>query len=239
MPKKAIRAKPAERAAKEESAGQKNPGGAATFNWTEEKLERILSKETFEESRVNDAFEGITHPFTALLLIEAREYTELKNRVVERFLDEYSLIYIALNSSYASLMKEFQRRKKPAGNVFFIDMVSIEAGAKPSQSGNVVYLNSPLELTDCIIAVEKKLSESAGKKVIVVLDSVSTLLIYEDAGAVEKFTHALLNKVNAYAASAIVLSAGTGEHDTITSTIGQFFEKTVRLSAHNQGQKPF
>ena len=92
-----------------------------------------------------------------------------------------------------------------------------------------MYLSSPLDLTECVIAVEKRLALAGDSKAVVMVDSVSTLLIYNAPLAVEKFIHALLGKVNAYNGSAIVFSSGTGEKDSVTGTIGQFFDKIIRI----------
>src|SRR3989344_128839 len=205
------------------------PKGLENPNWSGEKIEEMLSRGNADKVRVNDALSEIEYPFTLLLLINAAEYSEMKNTVVEKFWQKNGIIYIGLNSGYAAIRKEISKTGKGMDGLFFIDMVSVESGAKTEKSENVAYLSSPLDLTECLIAVEKKLGEFAARKPIVVLDSVSTLLIYADPHSVEKFIHSILVKVNSCSAGAIVLSSGAGEHEGVTNTIGQFFEKIIRM----------
>ena len=213
----------------DDGLGQRRPVKVAdTGKWSEEKIEMMLSSQNKDKIRVKDALAGMEKPFTALLLIDPKEYAEVKSRVVEEFDENSSITYIALNSGYSALKNEFGKRGMKLKEAFFVDMVSVEAGSKPQKEPGVEYLSSPLDLTDCLLSIVKRLEETDGKA-LVIMDSVSTLLIYNNAASVEKFIHSMLGKVNAAGASALVFSAGTGERDSVTSTIGQFFGKIIRI----------
>ncbi|HLC79464.1 MAG TPA: hypothetical protein VJG83_03455 [archaeon] len=198
--------------------------------WSDEKIQTALSKRNSVQLRVRKAFEELVHPFTSLVLIEARDYSDVKNEVIELYGKGFEIIYLALNSGFSKIKQDCEREKKDCSHIFFIDMVSIESGAKTIEGEpKVTYLKSPLDLTEAISSIDKRFSISNGKKTMVVLDSVSTMLIYNDVFKVEKFMHTLLGKVNASNASAIVFSSDFNEKEGITSTIGQFFEKTLKI----------
>ncbi len=195
--------------------------------WSEEKIEEMLSREKSVELRVERALEGFKHPFTALVLIEAKDYAGVKVRVLQKYSD-FEIIYITLNESYQKIWNDCEKQGRDCSKIFFIDLVSVEAGRKTPQMENVAYIDSPSDLTETIVLAEKKLEESLGKKTLLFLDSISTMLIYNNPPAVEKFMHTLLGRVNSMGASAIVLSADFDEKDQITSIVGQFFEKTIK-----------
>src|SRR3989338_5808681 len=179
-----------------------------SLKWEDEKIVKALSKENEVALRVAGAIYELEQPFTALILIEAKDYAKAKSDILEKYGKENQTIYITLNSGFEKIKHDFDKSGKAYGNIHFIDMVSIEAGEKQIEAPNVSYVNSPSDLTDAILLVEKKLSATGENgKVLVILDSISTMLIYNNATVVEKFCHTLLGKINSYAASAIVFSS--------------------------------
>lgn len=95
------------------------------------------------------------------------------------------------------------------------------------------YINSPSELMECILLIEKKLEELQAlpkkKNALIVLDSVTTVAVYNDSSVVEKFVHVLIGKASSFNASAILLSPDYEESKSLTETIEQFMDKTVKI----------
>lgn len=199
------------------------------FQWEEDKILKALSRKSAVENKINASFDELMHPFTVLVLIEAKQYAEVKNVIMQKYGVEFNIIYITLNAGYMKITQDFDKEGMKYDRVFFIDMVSTESGAGTKKAGNVAYLNSPSNLTEAMMLVDKKLGAMSGQKCLLVLDSVSTMMIYNNATTVEKFIHTLLGKINAVSASAVVFSADFEERDSITSTIGQFFDKTIKV----------
>ncbi|HIH09856.1 MAG TPA: hypothetical protein HA254_04255 [Candidatus Diapherotrites archaeon] len=200
-----------------------------SLKWDEDRLLAALSKENAVELRVMKALEDLTEPFTILVLIDAKDYAAAKRKILERYGRDDEIIYITLNAGFPKIKHDFEREKRDYANIRFLDMVSVEAGERVVDDPNAVYISSPSDLTDCMVNTERLLAAKEGKKVLVILDSISTMLIYNNPSVVEKFTHTLLGKINAANASAIVFSSDYEERDAITSTIGQFFDRTVKV----------
>ncbi|VVB99146.1 Uncharacterised protein [uncultured archaeon] len=198
--------------------------------WGEDKIKSFLGKQSEVEIRVAKALEELEHPFSIMVLVEPKNYTFIKNTIISKFsATDESIIYISLNNGYQRLVADLTKEMKNIENVYFIDMVSANSGGKIVNAPNVDYLNSPSDLTECILVLEKKLESSGNKKVIIVLDSVTTVAVYNESAAVEKFVHVLVGKANTFNASAILLSPDYEENKSLTETIEQFMDKTVKI----------
>ncbi len=202
--------------------------------WGEDKVRKFLGKASEVELRVAKALDELELPFTAMVLVEPKNYSFIKNSILSKYNSENDyIIYISLNVSYQKLVTDFSKEKRSLDNIYFIDLISVNSGAKIIYGPNVDYVNSPSELTECILLVEKKLEalqEATQKRnAIIVLDSVTTVSVYNDSAVVEKFVHVLIGKASSFNASAILLSPDYEESKSLTETIEQFMDKTVKI----------
>ncbi len=205
-----------------------------TSNWSDEKVKRFLGKQSEVELRVAKALDEMELPFTVMILVEPKNYTFIKNAIITKYnTDDQYIIYISLNTSYQKALIDFNKDRKELSNVYFVDLISVNSGAKIINGPNVDYMNSPSELTECIMLVEKKLEELQAepkkRNVLIILDSVITVSVYNDTAVVEKFVHVLIGKVSSFNASAILLSPDYEESKSLTETIEQFMDKTVKI----------
>lgn len=199
-------------------------------SWDDEKIKRFLGKQTEVELRVSKALDDLEQPFIVMVLVEPKNYATIKNIIISKYnTNSTHIIYISLNTSYQKFLKDTTEEKKPIDNIHFIDMISVNSGARIIDSKNTAYVNSPAELTECILILEKKLEELEGKNTFVVLDSVTTVSVYNDPAVVEKFIHVLIGKASSFNASALLLSPDYDESRPITETVEQFMDKTVRI----------
>ncbi|MCR4335102.1 MAG: hypothetical protein NUV57_01040 [archaeon] len=197
-------------------------------NWSEEKLEKLLNKQNQLSTRVVHSLNEIKEPFTILALVEPKEYSGIRNGVIQKYSkSDIQVVFLSLNSGYAKIVQDLNKEKLDSKNIFFIDMISIERDLEPNPASNVVYLEAPTELTEAMLLVVKKLDEKP--KTVLVLDSISTLLIYNDKSSIEKFIHTLVGKANASKASVLLLSSDAKQKEDITKTISQFVDLTINF----------
>ncbi len=203
-------------------------------SWSEDKVKKFLGKQSEVELRVAKALDELELPFTAMVLVEPKNYTFIKNSIISKYnTADQHIIYISLNTSYQKLIADFTKEGRSLSNVYFIDLISVNSGAKIIYDPNVDYVNSPSELMECILLVEKKLEslQSAPdmKKSLIILDSVTTVSVYNESAVVEKFVHVLIGKASSFNASAILLSPDYRESKSLTETIEQFMDMTVKI----------
>ncbi|MFH1391444.1 MAG: hypothetical protein ABIH20_03995 [Candidatus Diapherotrites archaeon] len=197
-------------------------------DWSEEKLENLLDKQNQLRIRVTHSLDGIKEPFTILALVKPKEYSGIRDGVIQKYSkSDVQVVFLSLNTGYAKIVQDLQKEKLVSDNIFFIDMISIERNLDPKKASNVVYLESPTDLTEAMLQVVKKLDEKS--RTILVLDSISTLLIYNDKSSIEKFVHTLIGKINANKSSALLLTSDAKQSEEITKTISQFVDFTINF----------
>ncbi len=195
--------------------------------WDDSKIEELLNKENRVKLQIQEAFAKLEKPFTVLALVDAKQYQASRNEIIKTQEREGHILYIAMNNGHKKISSELEKAGIDHTKIFFIDMVSTERiGGEQAGAKNAIYLDSPTDLTDMILNAEEKLREG---RTMIIVDSLSTMQVYNDASAVEKVMHTLLGKVNSGGASAIILGTDVKESDKITKTVSQFVDKTITI----------
>ncbi len=107
----------------------------------------------------------------------------------------YHTVVVTINFPYSILSKLYAESGVDLSTVSFIDAVTRHSiGNAENIPGVVRYINSPAHLTDLGIAVTEALKENSGKKVSILYDSISSMLIYIPSANISKFIHFVTNK---------------------------------------------
>ena len=191
--------------------------------WDEEKIKKILSRETQLEMRAKTVLDAQKEPYSLQLLLEPKEAMLMCTQIL-KLLAGKKIIHITANTPYKKLVAELEQNSIGTHNFFFIDLLSPQAENNEPHE-NAISLESPKNLAECLEETERALEEINSP--VVIVDSVSTLLVYNDKSSVEKFVHSLISKVNSAKASVILLNTDVKEQETVTKTISQFTEKTI------------
>ena len=95
--------------------------------------------------------------------------------------------------------------------VFFIDTITNYAlGKDETDTANTLYISNPGDLTEIGIALTKALNKYEEKDVCIVLDSISTMLIYVSSAKISKFLHYLINKIRLSDMHGVLFAAKNG-----------------------------
>jgi hypothetical protein len=132
------------------------------------------------------------------ILLPGTNYSDLIQALFEYIQDrpEDAWVYVTVTKPYETLVREFEFLSD-AKNIKFIDCISRAAGiTKPSS--NCIYIESPTMLEKLgldIMNVFKEVDEDTKKYLI--LDSLSNLIIYNDADIVTEFFYHIVNRTRA------------------------------------------
>lgn len=126
--------------------------------------------------------------------------TEIRNKnieVIKKVLSEdYTVLVITTNQPYDILKKNYEKNGILLDRIYFVDTVTKYAmGRDPQPAKNCRFINNPANLTDMGIAVTEMLKDLEGKKVCLLFDSVSSMLIYISSQNITKFIHFVTNKL--------------------------------------------
>jgi hypothetical protein len=129
------------------------------------------------------------------ILLPGNNYSDLLQALFEYIHDrtEDAWVYVTVTKPYETLVREYDYLSD-AKNIKFIDCISRAAGiSKPSPY--CIYIESPSMLEKLIIEIMnvfKDVDESTKKYLI--LDSLSNLIIYNDADIVTEFFYHIVNR---------------------------------------------
>ena len=129
-------------------------------------------------------------------------------------------VYASLNKPQAGLAPTLKKAGVDLSKVFFIDCVASE-----QTSSDVVHVQ-PTRLDELAFAVNSFVSEIPGKKLVLV-DGLSTLLIYNDENKVAAFVKAVAEHAAGRDAEVIALSPET-KGEELLNKIFNFFDSVKR-----------
>ncbi|MFH1359187.1 MAG: hypothetical protein ABIH37_04830 [archaeon] len=131
---------------------------------------------------------------STLEIINSGKYLESVSSIVKNKSKEGQIIYITTNRLVKNLIKHFKESKIQVDKILFIDCISKRVGKIDEEIKNCLFLESSRSLTSIGLAITQCIKNLSGKK-IVILDSLSTLLIYNDENTTGRFSNFLINKM--------------------------------------------
>lgn len=133
-------------------------------------------------------------------------------------------LYITLNKPTATLQKNLEKSGVSLSKLFFLDSITSTAA---EETESTCYLGKMRELSELCLAISRLVSEKKGIK-FVLLDSVSTLLIYNDAKSVTRFCHLVTEKLRRWGLSGAFVSVEMGEGADMVAELAQFCDAYVK-----------
>lgn len=131
-------------------------------------------------------------------------------------------LYVTLNKPSAVLQEAFQRGGLSNESLVYIDSIT---NTSEHRTETCQFLGRMRELTDLGIALAKMVSEKEVNFVFV--DSVSTLLIYNDSNSVARFCHSITEKLRSLNLPAVLVLVEMVETKGIAAQLAQFCDTYV------------
>lgn len=144
-------------------------------------------------------------------------------------------IYVSSNRSTNDLIEKLSaydvdlKKTLEASKTCVIDLMSRSVGASEVKGG--IYVSSPSELSAAQMAIEKAFETVNGKagRTWLLLDSISTLLVYNSSGAVLHFVHFLIGRLRVLQYDGVFFTVAGSVDDRTLSTIKQFCDMVIKL----------
>jgi hypothetical protein len=178
------------------------------------------------DAGIGESLEGLEKPIV-LALIDPVHYQDALVELVRYFTTKTPRgIYISLNKPFASLSKSFDKAGIPTNSLFFVDAITNVPSAQESPTASC--LGSGIDLSNLCIGISKAVSRFSEEKFLF-LDSLSTLLIYNDPKAVAKFAHLLTEKMRRWGASGSLLTVEMNAERDVVSQLAPFCDKVMKI----------
>lgn len=153
----------------------------------------------------------------SLLILTAVEKLQTNINEILKSYKNIPGIYVSLNKTQKSTENILTKAGINLKNIFFIDCISLE------KIKNKALHIPPTELDLLSTAIISFIKEIKGKKFLII-DSLGTLLIYNDEKKVAKFVKEITEYASENACEVIALSPKTEEKELLTK-IFNFFDK--------------
>jgi len=138
-------------------------------------------------------------------------------------------VYITINQPYESITRILKDNGINTGKMFFIDCITKSIGGKAERHRNCLYIASPSGLTELGIAINQSLQMMKGVKKFLFMDALSTLMIYNSAGTIARFSHFIMSRVRLLGLTGIFVSIEKEMDEILMSQISQFCDKVIKI----------
>lgn len=182
--------------------------------------------ESSSHGSIAESLEGLEKPIV-LALVDPIHYQDAVVGLLRYFTGKVPRgIYVTLNKPFAVLSKTFEKAGISVGSLFFVDAITNVPSVQEESSS--ICLGSATDLSNLCIATSKAVNRFSEEKFLV-LDSLSTLLIYNDHRAVAKFAHLLAEKMRRWGTSGCLLTVEMNAERDVVLQLAPFCDKVVKL----------
>ncbi|MEM2138670.1 MAG: hypothetical protein QXM96_00790 [Candidatus Woesearchaeota archaeon] len=165
--------------------------------------------------------------FDILLLISSKlNYSENIIQIIKESNNiSNSIGYITLNKPFTKITSDLGKIGIDKDKFFFVDAITSTVMAPPIVS-NCIFVSSPSALTEISVSFSSLVQE---KNVdLIIFDTISTLIIYQDIGQVIKFAHNLITKARVLGKKTILLTLKE-DSETLIKDLNMFVDKVIEL----------
>jgi KaiC/GvpD/RAD55 family RecA-like ATPase len=175
-----------------------------------------------------------------LCLSSAERLRENSSAIIRGLLSRgYVVIIVTTNQPYSILKKAYEKDGIDLSRVGFIDAITRYAvGEVPVGARGVRFISSPSDLTQLGIAISDSLKDMGGKKAAILLDSVSTMLIYLPSANLSKFIHFVSSKLKILDMAGIFLAVQDGLDPILLSQLTTFVDQVVNMDKEQASTPP-
>lgn len=168
----------------------------------------------------------------AIILLEVKsEYCFDSVLELIKFLTEKGMsgVYLSVTRPYRYIIKKFDENNIKKQKLFFVDTISCMAGKSPGEFGECIFLESPSAIQDIEIAIENSMGKIKDENKFLIIDSLSTMLIYNDAKTLEKLIEMLVRRLRTNKSGGIFVSIEGEITDNFREKLKELCDKTIKV----------
>jgi hypothetical protein len=165
-----------------------------------------------------------------LLLIGEKEYKARLEEIIKSVgKTNGKICYVCLSKPHNYVIKDLGYMGIDSKNFFFIDVLSSHYG-KPKPVKNCIFVSAPTELTAIRMAIKTAMEK--WKCTVLLFDTVSALLIYQESFSIVRFTHNLMTGSEQEKTKKVFImlkgdSVPSEENQNLVKDLTMFADKTL------------
>ncbi|HVP97142.1 DUF7504 family protein [Methanoregula sp.] len=163
-----------------------------------------------------------------LLLSAPHDINAMNLQVIKKILaSQCTPLIISLNQPSQVLVKSYAKEGIALDQYYVIDAVTQYSGGSPLPNEHIRYVHHPADLTGLGIAITESLHHIPSRRICIIFDSVSMLLIHIPSASASKFLHFVINKLKISEISGVFLCVENGLDPSILAQMEAFVDKIV------------
>ncbi len=181
-----------------------------------------------DEKKLAEELEEMGEGGIALLEASADKTQETGLAAIKHLTSKgQAAIILSASRPHANLMALYKKSGIDAQKIIVIDCVSKSQTPNPPKADNAAYLDNLSDLTAMSISLQKFLDSTKGKK-FVYIDSITTLLVYNNAKDLARFVHYILTKLRIIGAGGILVAIEGETDKEVRAEIAQLCDKVIK-----------
>lgn len=141
----------------------------------------------------------------------------------------YNGIVVAVNRPYTVMKETLAKEGVDVKKLFFIDLVTRTPDGRPQAYADCICVTSSQNLTEISIAISQALSVLPKGKRFLLLDSVNTLMTYNNPAIVLKFFHFVITKLREAGVNGIFVVSDDKADHALMVQLSSFVDKVVEV----------
>jgi hypothetical protein len=169
-----------------------------------------------------------------VLIIVSSDMAQVTNLKILKYLintKKSVFVYTTFTKPFHAINKVLEKNNIRTDEVFFIDCVTPVAGYSEMLGTDKGLFCQPQSLTNISIAIKTALENvPKGRPKVLVLDNLSTLMLYNNPEYVIRFIHSLSAKVRMWTVKSLFFSLDEDTDKRIVSQLSQFCDVCLRVN---------
>jgi KaiC/GvpD/RAD55 family RecA-like ATPase len=165
-----------------------------------------------------------------LIVTSSDRVDEVNYELLKHFMkvkDTYC-IYTTFTKPYKVVLKNLNKKKITSSKIFFIDCATPVSSSSEILGNDKAVFCSPQSLTNISIAVKTAMKSISKKKSkILILDTITTLMLYSKKDAVVRFLHSVSGDIRKHKIKSLIFTLDEETDKKIISEISRYCDASV------------
>ncbi len=181
--------------------------------------------------KLDKELNNLADKFVILLNTDPEYYFDSVAETVKVMTDRgMTGIYVTSARPYGYIVQRFKEYNINTQNLFFIDLISCMAGKRAGEEGNCIFIENPVSLDEIEMWINTLMKRNDAKNKFLIVDSLSSLLIYNRPLSLKKFTELLVNYLRRYGVNGIFTTIDSEKHEVFQEEMDIIlYDKTINI----------
>lgn len=194
---------------------------------SDEQLSELLRPGKEFENTLFATLKGLAPGTISLLVVKLKDYSSAAHSLLTYYsTQKMPGVYVSINKPTQDILKTFNVQLTQTQ---FVDAITSLTGKGTEDTQQVTFIDSPLALVELNLAISDRMKGLVSNQKFLIVDSISTLLVYNSPQSVEKFCHTVIAKNRNENVIGLFLMIESEDHHDVVETLAQFVDNVIAI----------